>query len=480
MKDVITTLILIYLGIMVINLLFSITLYRGTKQNVFKLNIMLWTSLIFLFIVQGYLQFSERVIAYSLLALAPFIYTQLLTYQKIMKLDIKLKPLLTISIPIAIIGVSLSMFNNISFKVYTFFISISVTYPLLKMATQYLRSKTIKNKSFFKKGYSILLIGFSFHLLDYPFFRLDSNMAVFGYSLAMAFVLGFSIFSPIIANNKVQSFYERLLTNQVESKTKELRKQNDLLKETFQYKDNLVRILCHDLNNTINVMKLGSKMLSKKVCLSSLNEAEQEKILHYNKKVSRAINTQEKMVDSVREMEAVTSGKKKMSLSLTSLKDVFDQSYFIFKDQLKAKKLTIDYTIEDQVDTNAQDIHILADPVYFSNVVFNNLISNAIKFTNGSTQIKVTATRLIGGSVKIAIEDKGIGIPSDILPILFDPDKRTSRLGTSGEKGTGFGMPLVKDSLKLFNASIKVVTKDINNFPTEHGTKFIMEFDKVA
>jgi signal transduction histidine kinase len=46
--------------------------------------------------------------------------------------------------------------------------------------------------------------------------------------------------------------------------------------------------------------------------------------------------------------------------------------------------------------------------------------------------------------VLITIQDYGLGMPESIRENLFDATKKTTRLGTAGERGTGFGMPIVK------------------------------------
>jgi signal transduction histidine kinase len=76
----------------------------------------------------------------------------------------------------------------------------------------------------------------------------------------------------------------------------------------------------------------------------------------------------------------------------------------------------------------------------------------------------------------ITIKDSGIGMPDEIRHNVFKKDKQTSRIGTEGEKGTGFGMPLVKNYMEHFGGKIKVESKDIESFPDDHGTTFTIYF----
>jgi len=67
-----------------------------------------------------------------------------------------------------------------------------------------------------------------------------------------------------------------------------------------------------------------------------------------------------------------------------------------------------------------------------------------------------------------------------MLENIFMWDKKTNRTGTKGELGTGFGLPLAKCCVELIGGEIKVesITKDTPD--TVSGSKFILQFDKVA
>jgi len=85
----------------------------------------------------------------------------------------------------------------------------------------------------------------------------------------------------------------------------------------------------------------------------------------------------------------------------------------------------------------------MADPNMLE-LVFRNLIGNAIKFTpqNG----KVTISSIIeNGTATFCIEDNGVGISEDAIPTLFRLDKTFTTLGTEKEKGSGLGLSLCKD-----------------------------------
>jgi signal transduction histidine kinase len=75
--------------------------------------------------------------------------------------------------------------------------------------------------------------------------------------------------------------------------------------------------------------------------------------------------------------------------------------------------------------------------------VLNNLISNAVKFSQSGTAVTVHAVAASGG-VQIAVRDQGPGIPEGERGKLFQPFGKTSVRSTAGESSTGLGLAIVR------------------------------------
>jgi two-component system, sensor histidine kinase and response regulator len=101
------------------------------------------------------------------------------------------------------------------------------------------------------------------------------------------------------------------------------------------------------------------------------------------------------------------------------------------------------------------------------------VVSNALKFSQPGGTIAITA-RTDGSELYLSIRDQGIGMPDRVRESLFDFTKSHSRKGTAGEKGTGFGMPLMRKFVLLFGGSVDVVSRDIASHPADHGTEFLI------
>jgi signal transduction histidine kinase len=62
----------------------------------------------------------------------------------------------------------------------------------------------------------------------------------------------------------------------------------------------------------------------------------------------------------------------------------------------------------------------------------------------------------IEGGVSFTVQDNGVGIPNEKIPLLFDISEKTSTLGTEQEKGTGLGLPICKELLEKHGGTIEV------------------------
>jgi CheY-like chemotaxis protein len=92
--------------------------------------------------------------------------------------------------------------------------------------------------------------------------------------------------------------------------------------------------------------------------------------------------------------------------------------------------------------------------------VFNNLISNAIKFTNRGGKITISSNPLSGSRfIEFSVKDNGIGMKEEDVSKLFNVDSKFTSEGTAGEKGSGLGLSLVKEIIEKHGGSISVISK---------------------
>lgn len=225
---------------------------------------------------------------------------------------------------------------------------------------------------------------------------------------------------------------------------------------------NFIRVLGHDIANPLTIV-LGNSTMGVKVATT-----DKEKRLW--QRTSRASQTIDDILKEVLTLQAIESGKISLNLLPVKIENMFNKAQFVFEDKLNAKGIKLNFYGD-------KNLEVLADEVSFSNQVLNNLISNAIKFSDKDSEIKVTCNDQ-GDHVEISVTDSGVGIPQEILDNLFNYQFKTSRKGTDGESGTGFGMPLVKFFVEKYDGTLTVTTKAIEEYKVDHGTTFTIRLKK--
>jgi signal transduction histidine kinase/DNA-binding response OmpR family regulator len=138
------------------------------------------------------------------------------------------------------------------------------------------------------------------------------------------------------------------------------------------------------------------------------------------------------------------------------LKDVLSS----FKSMSDAKKVALVFVAEEDI------IDMSFDPDKVE-LIFYNLLSNAFNFTeNGEVSLRISRTMRNGmPHVKLAVQDTGIGIVEEQIPLVFDRFYQSESGRWRKNKGTGIGLALVKELVELHNGHIDL--KSISGVGTE-------------
>lgn len=127
-----------------------------------------------------------------------------------------------------------------------------------------------------------------------------------------------------------------------------------------------------------------------------------------------------------------------------------EEACSVFRARAARKKIQLSHSIAD-------DLRIFADYNAMMAILIN-LLDNALKYTPEGGQISIQAKEK-EDFVQVQIEDTGVGIESSELPEIFLLKKSKSTRGTQGEKGTGPGLHLVQEPVKLNEGNISVASE---------------------
>lgn len=214
----------------------------------------------------------------------------------------------------------------------------------------------------------------------------------------------------------------------------------------------LVHILCHDVANKFAVLRMVFDLVA--------HHPERD-LRDYLTRMALAVDSGIGLTDTVRNLAAAES--KGLPLQSVPLRAAVEEVVTLLTDRLQAKELRVVLEIPE--------LTVLAEPWSFKNSVIENLLSNAIKFSRRGATIEFRAAPE-GDGVGLTIRDHGIGIPPAMVATLFDVAKNASRVGTEGERGTGFGMPLVRRCVTLYGGTIDVTSRSEADGAGDTGTEF--------
>lgn len=220
-----------------------------------------------------------------------------------------------------------------------------------------------------------------------------------------------------------------------------------LLQEQSKKIEDLFRVLFHDLANPLGRIAIGISIAKK-----HMPEGDGHRGLEIAKSASDSML---EITQNVRKMYAVSKGKANVDLTMTSLDTAVHYVQKVYASDLEKKQLKLQYDLD-----KIKNYFVQVEPVSFNNQVFGNIISNAIKFSPVGGKISVDVFGAPNGRICVEVKDHGIGIPKSLQDHLFDINKKTSRTGTGGESGTGFGMHIMKSFVELYGGEIFVDSKE--------------------
>lgn len=227
--------------------------------------------------------------------------------------------------------------------------------------------------------------------------------------------------------------------------------------------DDLFRVLFHDLANPLGRISIGLTIAER-----TLPESQTNRGLEIAKTASESML---EITQNIRKMYAVSKGKANVDLSMTSLNSSIDYIMRVYSTELEKKNIQLHYDYNKN-----KDVRLLVEPVSFNNQVIGNIVSNAIKFSPANGEIHINTYSPDSETVIVEIKDNGIGIPKSLVAQLFDISKKTSRPGTDGEAGTGFGMHIMKSFVEMYAGKVQIDSAEsMNGAPSGTTVKLILK-----
>jgi signal transduction histidine kinase len=142
------------------------------------------------------------------------------------------------------------------------------------------------------------------------------------------------------------------------------------------------------------------------------------------------------MVEQILDFAGANSGKRKYNFRETNMADIAMSAVAECRSTLDSEGFKLETDIPESLPAVNADRPALTQAI-------QNLIANSIKYSNGHKWIRLSAANG-GGSVKITVEDRGIGISNSDRKHVFEPFYRSKEVVDAQIHGNGLGLALVK------------------------------------
>jgi PAS domain S-box-containing protein len=251
--------------------------------------------------------------------------------------------------------------------------------------------------------------------------------------------------------NKYQKHLEQL----VEKRTTRYKKAKEAAEKANQAKSMFLANISHELRTPMHAILSFSSI--------GINHADDDKIKHYFDNIHISGERLTKLLDDLLDLSKLESRKLAPDFSENNFTVLVYSVINELASLIGEKKITVDCDCNNPVIAHF-------DNKLITQVVVN-LLSNAIKYSPDNSQIYISLANSDSEKLTFSIIDEGLGIPENELEDIFDSFVQSSKT-RSKSGGTGLGLPISKEIIKLHKGKIWAVSPPAEK---DKGSEFYFE-----
>jgi PAS domain S-box-containing protein len=226
------------------------------------------------------------------------------------------------------------------------------------------------------------------------------------------------------------------------------------LRDADRRKDEFLAILAHELRNPLAPIRNSLHVLK------LLSEPDSD-TTHLTELMERQVNHMVRLIDDLLEVSRITSGKIELRREAVEIASLARTAVETSRPLIEAAGHQL------VVALPPEPLTLHGDPVRLAQV-FANLLNNAAKYTQAGGRIWFTVRRE-GASLIASVRDTGVGIPSDMLPHVFELFRQIDGHAGHAQGGLGIGLTLVKSLVELHGGSVSA-----NSEGNGRGSEFVV------
>lgn len=233
---------------------------------------------------------------------------------------------------------------------------------------------------------------------------------------------------------------------------KELIKAKAKAEESDRLKSSFLANMSHEIRTPLNGI-IGFANLIRKPSITK------EKLDNYTQIIQSASHQLLGLINDIIDISKIEAGQMVVNNEKLNINTIMDEMYTIYLNQ--AEKKGIELHFEKELSNDQAEL--ISDETKIKQI-FNNLLNNALKFTEKG--IVTFKYRIKEHNIEFVVSDTGIGIPDDSKTAVFERFRQLDTTDSRRFGGTGLGLSICKALVDMMSGQIKVE----NNFP--QGTVF--------
>lgn len=228
------------------------------------------------------------------------------------------------------------------------------------------------------------------------------------------------------------------------SQNEQLQIANRKLKALYEIQKEFSSTLSHELRTPLASIKTAIDIVLSGT--AGIPTPEQEKFLS---KAKDNIDRLSRLINELLDLAHMESGKMPLNLQMKDMNEIIQSVVDMQKNVVNLKGLYLKAQLDPTIPRMALDADFLIQ-------VLNNLINNAIKFTE-TGGITVKSHCLAGANhIKVCVQDTGCGIQPEDIPKLFQQFRQLGEPAHRKVGGTGLGLSICKEMIRLHGGKIEV------------------------
>ncbi len=266
-------------------------------------------------------------------------------------------------------------------------------------------------------------------------------------AVAFLVILLIALLSIFLKLQKVKQLNDELYkkNRKIAEQTKSLETLNNDLTQLVKSKDKFHSVIAHDLKNPVGSNYNISELLARNY--EEFTDSERKRLAELSYETSKQTL---RLLENLLAWSQIQGGLMQVKKTVFNINKDVEKTIENLLYIAKLKSIDVQFIHDERIE-------VLADREMLSTII-RNLFSNAVKFTPKGKKI-VVGVRRKGTNVEVWVEDEGIGIPLEQVGKLFQVDSNYQRLGTDNENGTGLGLQLSYEFLKLNDGYFEIKSK---------------------